>query len=76
MAPSGWAIEVGGVDWHRLGDGDSEASRQAAVLDLLHRADRELGGGPLTGTRLLYRAGDMLAATREIEAAVRGTDTT
>jgi hypothetical protein len=64
------------VDWHRLGDGDSEAGRQAAVLDLLDRVQRELGGGPLTGTRLLYRAGDMLAATREIEAAVRGADTT
>jgi hypothetical protein len=69
-------IEVGGVDWHRLGDGDSEAGRQAAVLDLLRRAQRELGGGPLTGTRLLYHARDMLAATREIEAAVRGADTT
>jgi hypothetical protein len=76
MAPFGGAIEVGGVDWHRLGDGDSEASRQAAVSDLLHRAQRELGGGPLTGTRLLYRAHDMLAATREIEAAVAGVDTT
>ena len=76
MAPSGRVIEVGGVDWHRLGDGDSEAGRQAAVLDLLRRAQRELGGGPLTGTRFLYRARDMLAATREIEAAVRGADTT
>jgi hypothetical protein len=64
------------VDWHRLGDGDGEASRQAGVLDLLGRAQRELGGEPLTGTRLLYRARDMLAATREIEAAVRGADTT
>jgi hypothetical protein len=77
MAPSGLAASgVGGVDWHRLGDGDSEASRQAAVLDLVRRAQDELGGGPLTGTRLLYRARDMLAATREIEAAVRGADTT
>ena len=33
-------------------------------------------GSPLTGTRFLYRARDMLAATREIEAAVRGADTT
>ena len=64
------------MDWHRPGDGDSEASRQAGVLDLLRRAQRELGGEPLTGTRLLYRARDMLAATREIEAAVRGADTT
>ncbi len=76
MAPSGRVIEVGGVDWHRLGDGDSEADRQAGVLDLLRRAQRELGGGPLTGTRFLYHARDMLAATREIEAAVRGADTT
>jgi hypothetical protein len=66
----------GGVDWHRLGDGDSEAGRQAGVLDLLRRAQRELGGGPLTGTRLLYHARDMLAASREIETAVRGADTT
>jgi hypothetical protein len=68
---------VGGVDWHRLGDGDTEASRREGVLDLLRRAQRELGGGPLTGTRFLYRARDMLAATREIEAAVReaGADT-
>jgi hypothetical protein len=64
------------VDWHRLGDGDSEAGRRAGVLDLLRRAQRELGGPPVTGTRLLYRARDMLAATREIEAAVRGADTT
>jgi hypothetical protein len=63
------------VDWHRLGDGDSEAGRQAGVLDLLQRAQRELGGGPLTGTRFLYHVRDMLAATREIEAAVRGHDT-
>ena len=75
MAPSGGVSEVGGVDWHRLGDGDSEAGRQAGVLDLLRRAQRELGG-PLTGTRFLYRVRDMLAATREIEAAVRGHDTT
>ena len=64
------------MDWHRLGDGDSEAGRRAGVLDLLKRAQRELGGGPLTGTRFLYHARDMLAATREIEAAVRGADTT
>ena len=67
---------MGGVDWHRLGDGGSEAGRQAGVLDLLQRAQRELGGGPLTGTRFLYHVRDMLAATREIEAAVRGHDTT
>jgi hypothetical protein len=73
---SGTTHEVGGVDWHRLDDGDSVASRQAGVLDLLRRAQRELGGGPLTGTRFLFRARDMLAATREIEAAVRGADTT
>ena len=64
------------MDWHRLGDGDSEAGRRAGVLDLLRRAQAELGGGPVTGTRLLYRARDMLAATREIEAAVRGAATT
>lgn len=64
------------MDWHRLGDGDSEAGRRAGVLDLLRRAQRELGGGPVTGTRLLYAPRDMLAATREIEAAVRGADTT
>jgi hypothetical protein len=76
MARSGRVSEVGGVDWHRLGDGDSEAGRQAGVLDLLRRAERELGGGgPLTGTRFLYHVPDMLAATREIEAAVRGHDT-
>ena len=75
MARSGRVSEVGGVDWHRLGDGDSEAGRQAGVLDLLRRAQQELGGGPLTGTRFLYRVPDMLAATREIEAAVRGHDT-
>ena len=63
------------MDWHRLGDGDSEAGRQAGVLDLLRRAQGELGGGPLTGTRFLYHVRDMLAATREIEAAVRGHDT-
>ena len=64
------------MDWHRLGDSDSEAGRQAGVLDLLRRAQGELGGGPLTGTRFLYHVPDMLAATREIEAAVRGHDTT
>jgi hypothetical protein len=76
MARSGSVSEVGGVDWHRLGEGGSEAGRQAGVLDLLRRAQRELGGGPLTGTRFLYHVRDMLAATREIEAAVRGHDTT
>ena len=64
------------MDWHGLGDEGSEAGRQAGVLDLLRRAQRELGGDPLTGTRLLYRARDMLAATREIEAAVRGDGAT
>lgn len=72
MARSGRVIEVEGVDWHRLGNGDSEAARRAGVLDLLRRAQQELGGDPLTGTRLLYHTPDMLAATREIEAAVRG----
>jgi hypothetical protein len=67
---------VGGVDWHRRDDSDTVASRQAGVLDLLRRAQRELGGGPLTGTRFLYHARAMLAATRHIEAAVRGADTT
>jgi hypothetical protein len=57
------------VDWHRVGDGDSEDGRRAGVLDLLRRAQAELGGGPLTGTRLLYDARHMLAATRQIEAA-------
>ncbi len=63
------------MDWHRLGDGDSEAGRREGVLDLLRRAQAELGG-PLTGTRFLYDARDMLAATREIEAAVHGSGTT
>jgi hypothetical protein len=75
MARSGRVIGVEGVDWHRLGNGDSEAGRRAGVLDLLRRAQQELGGDPLTGTRLLYRTRDMLAATREIEAAVRGAGT-
>jgi hypothetical protein len=60
------------VDWHRREDGGDEASRQAAVIDLLTRVQDELGGGPLTGTRFLFDARDMLAATREIEAAVLG----
>jgi hypothetical protein len=64
------------VDWHRRGDGDSAASKQAAVVDLLARVQRELGGEPLTGTRFLFDARDMLAATREIEAAVLAGDTT
>lgn len=63
------------MDWHRLGDGDSEAGRRAGVLDLLRRAQAELGGAPLTGTRLLYDARHMLAATRQIEAAVRAAAT-
>ena len=75
MALSGGSIEGDGVDWHRLGDGDSEAGRRAGVLDLLRRAQAELGGEPLTGTRLLYDARHMLAATRQIEAAVRAAAT-
>ena len=63
------------MDWHRLGDGDSEEGRRAGVLDLLRRAQAELGGGSLTGTRLLYDARHMLAATRQIEAAVRAAAT-
>jgi hypothetical protein len=31
------------LDWHRLGDGDSEAGRRAGVHDLLRRAQAELG---------------------------------
>ncbi len=58
------------MDWHRRQDGD----RQAAVVELLGRVQQELGG-PLTGTRFLYDARDMLAATREIEAAVHGSGT-
>jgi hypothetical protein len=72
---SGGSIEGDGVDWHRLGDGDSEVGRRAGVLDLLRRAQAELGGDPLTGTWLLYDARDMLAATRQIEAAVRAAAT-
>ncbi|HWC42439.1 MAG TPA: hypothetical protein VHK02_10665 [Actinomycetota bacterium] len=63
------------MDWHRLGDGDSEAGRRAGVLDLLRRAQAELRGEPLAGTRLLYDARAMLAATRQIEAAVRAAAT-
>ena len=63
------------MDWHRLGDGDSEAGRRAGVLDLLRRAQAELGGESLAGTRLLYDARAMLAATRQIEAAVRAAAT-
>ena len=63
------------MDWHRLGDGDSEEGRRAGVLDLLRRAQLELGG-PLTGTRLLYDARLMLAATRQIEATVRAAGAT
>jgi hypothetical protein len=58
------------VDWHRRQDGD----RQTALVELLGRVERELGG-PLTGTRFVYDARDMLTATREIEAAVRGSGT-
>jgi hypothetical protein len=76
MAAPGGVDRGDGVDWHRLGDGDSEEGRRAGVLDLLRRAQRELGGDPLTGTRLLYDARHMLAATRQIEAAVRGTGAT
>jgi hypothetical protein len=64
------------VDWHRLGDGDSEAGRRAGVLDLLRRAQAELGGEPLAGTRLLYDARHMLAATRQVEAAARAAAST
>jgi hypothetical protein len=61
------------VDWHRHGDGDTEAGRQAALAELLDRAQREVGARALTGTRFLFAARDMLAATREIEAAARGS---
>ena len=63
------------MDWHRLGDGDSEDGRRAGVLDLLRRAQDELGGEPLTGTRLVYDTRHMLAATRQIEAAARAAAT-
>jgi len=49
--------------WHR---GDN-------LLQLLRRAQRELGAEALSGTRFLFDAREMLAATREIEAAARAS---
>ena len=55
------------MDWNRRpGQGEDAAS---GVADLLARAQQELGG-PLMGTRFLYDARQMFAATREIESAV------
>lgn len=61
------------MDWHRaLGAGEKAA---AGVAELLARAQQELGG-PLLGARFLYDAGQMLAATREIERTVSASGTT
>lgn len=54
------------MDWYRLQGEGKDA--ESGVAELLARAQEELGG-PLLGTRFLYDARQMLAATREIERA-------
>lgn len=59
------------MDWRRATDDPG-----GGLSGLLERAQQEVGGTPLRGTRFLHDASDMLRATREIEAAVTDCDTT
>lgn len=73
--PYGCTVEsVTHMDWRR--EPSDDANDPTGVTALLERAQNELGGDPITGTRFLHDATEMLRATREIEAAVSGVDTT
>ncbi|QBI21011.1 hypothetical protein ER308_16465 [Egibacter rhizosphaerae] len=61
------------MQWRRIPRDDPADPH--GIGDLLRRAYEAIGGPPLTGTRFLHDAGEMLASTREIEAAVSGVDT-
>lgn len=62
------------MDWQRKPRDD--AHDPTGVTALLQRAQDELGGDPIVGTRFLHDAEEMLRSTREIEAAVSGVHTT
>lgn len=62
------------MDWQRKPRDD--ARDPTGVAALLERAQDELGGDPIQGTRFLHDADQMLRSTREIEASVSGVDTT
>lgn len=63
------------MDWRRAGDPD--ADDPSGVAGLLAEVQAELGqDDPLLGTRFLHDATEMLRATRMIEHAVEGVDTT
>lgn len=62
------------MDWRRRpGDNPEDPD---GIRELIARADATIGGSPLKGTTFLHTARVMLAHTREIEAAVRGSDST
>lgn len=61
------------MDWHR--EPSDQANDPTGLTALLTRAQSEIGGAPILGTRFLHDADEMLRATREIEAAVTGADT-
>lgn len=62
------------MDWRRHPQDD--VNDPDGLDDLLHRAQRDLGGPPLTGTVFLQDAREMLRSTREIEAVARGAEGT
>jgi hypothetical protein len=66
---AGFAMMTG-MDWDRMMSGPDG---QAGVAGVLARLQAELGGGPLTGTRIVASSREMLRASREIEAAA-GSD--
>ncbi len=59
------------MDWERTASTDPDG-----LTGLLWRAQQEIGGPPLSGTRFLCSDRDMLAQMQEVEAAVLGTPTT
>lgn len=62
------------MDWRRSPQGDP--GDPDGITSLLNAAHAEIGGPPLTGTRFLHAAREMLRFTRQIEAAVLGVGTT
>ena len=62
------------MDWKRLPSTDP--ADPDGLTALLQRAQQEIGGAALSGTRFIHDSREMLGRSREIEAAVLGAPTT